>query len=507
MARTIASSEADTGNREIGGIAWRPILATISSFLAVVWQKIGAGFWGVRNKLSSDIAKPLDIERISRQLAVVKRAEEEGRRNLPPPGEEVPAGTQREIIAYFSNLRRRAQQQVAETAEKTSRALEQIHLSDSVAKLRDLPADCENQILRYVADFDSRLNNAVEREEKQKQHYDAFREKNGLDRVAHYPGAAYYYYLLVLVLIAAFAFALASIVVSDAGGTSGVSVAWIVTLSVAAVIVPFLFGDLLLRRINHVGGFNKFIGWIGTIVAVTTILGMAYYADFHIAAVLASPDASNRNVLDAMLVAPLDVVADVASWKIFGLVILTGLLAMLLGYRSDDLYPGYGAAQRAYYRSRDDRDDGYSRLRKRINVLVDEASAEVTSIIKGFKTKVRTYTRLVEKSKQNPSALNDYDVELEETCNIVLDRYRMANAATRQSDSPMSFSEHVCFNPDSGMDSSWHADNSSHVAQLQTAMVELENEANSARQNLRELNLRMINSMAEPQSAQAESTD
>jgi hypothetical protein len=241
-------------------------------------------------------------------------------------------------------------------------------------------------------------------------------------------------------------------------------------------------------------------------VALVTICGLAYYADFHVAALLANPNASNRDVFDVMLAAPLDVVSSVASWAIFGSVALTGLLAMLLGSRSDDPYPGYGAAQRSYFRARDARENASSRLRKRINALVDEAEAEVASIAHGRKSMVRTCTRLVEKSQQNPSALNDYENELEDACNIVLDRYRVTNTTARQSNAPMSFAEHICFNTERARDSGWHSSNSSHVAELQNTITELENEANSARQTLRALNLRMINSLAAPQSVGAEST-
>jgi len=506
MERTIVSPQAGTGSHETTSIAKHPILATAVSFLATVWQKTRAVFWSIQDKLSSDMAKPLNIERISTHLAVVKRAREEGSRNLPPSAEEVPSGTQREIIVHFANLRRRAQQRAAETAEESSRTLEQIHVSESVAKLRDIPASCENKILRHVADFEFLLNNTVEREKKQKQHYEAFREKNRLDRVANYSGAAYYYFLIVPALIVVVAYALASVVKTHAGGDSSISLAWIVAVSAVAVIAPFIFGDLLLRSINHVSAFKKFIGWISAIVAIATIIGLAFYTDFHIAAVLASPDASNRSVLDAMLVAPLDVVSSVADWTGFGLVSLTGLFAMLLAYRSDDPYPGYGAVQRSYYGARTARDEAYARLRKRINVLIDEAEAAIDSTAKDFKTKVRTYMRLAEKSTRDPSALKYYDVELEDACNIVLDRYRVANAAARQSDTPLSFSEHVCFNPADGMDSGAYSHGSGQVAELRTAIVELESEADSARQKLRALNLRMINSIMEPQTVDADST-
>ena len=55
---------------------------------------------------------------------------------------------------------------------------------------------------------------------------------------------------------------------------------------------------------------------------------------------------------------------------------------------------------------------------------------------------------MVEKPEQNPTLLSDYDVELEDTCNRVLDGYRVANSTARQTDSRVSLAEHDCFDPD-----------------------------------------------------------
>jgi hypothetical protein len=258
-------------------------------------------------------------------------------------------------------------------------------------------------------------------------------------------------------------------------------------------------GMISLRAINHVSDFKKFRGWIGVIATVAATLAIAYYADFHIAAVLADPGASNRAVFEAMLAAPLDVISGIASWTIFGVFALMGLLAMFLGYRSDDTYPGYGAVQRSYYRARNELENVSLRLRKRINALADKAEAEVVGITRDYKARVRNYTRMMRKSQQFPSVLNDYDVDLEEACNNVLDRYRAANTAVRDSEAPMSFTEHVCFNTEVQMPSGRRSGSSNDVEGLQTSVIELENEAKLALQNVRGLNLQMINSVAEPQ--------
>ena len=499
MEQTIATSKKGSGNRQTGDIGERPLLEAVLSSPAIVWEKVRAGIWSVETKLSSDVTLPLDVERISAHLGVVRRAEEEGNRDLPPSGEDVPTGTQREIIAYFSSLRRRARRQAANAAASLSGALDELQNSGSLAKLRDVPSGCENRILRLVADVETRLQNVVEEEQSEKLHYDKFRQKHGLHRVARYSGTAYRNFVIMPALIVAIASATAYMTGMFAGGNSAVSAVWIAAVSLAAVVVPFMLGGSVLRWINHVSGFNKLIGWVGGVIALVVIVAIAYYADFHIAAVLANPGASNRDVLDAMRAAPLDVVSVPANWKGFALVVMTGLLAMLLAYHSDDPYPGYGAVQRRYYRARDARDDLVARLRQRINGLIDRSEAEIDGIRKDFKSKVRTFTGLVEKAERIPSTLREYDAELEDACNIVLDRYRAANAAVRRSEPPLSFAEHVCFNPDGDTDTPQFVNGRDQVMELQTAVVELEKEADLARQKLRDLNVRMINSISEPQ--------
>ena len=506
MEQTIASPHSGRENREVFDNGWHPVFAAVVSFLLTAWQKVRMGIWTLRDGLSSDIARPLDIDRISAHLAVVRRAREEGRHNLPPITEEAPSGTQREVIAYFTNLRRRARKQVADTAEKTRRMLEGMRLSDAVAKLRDIPAACENKILRHVADSSKHFLNAAEREQKQKRHYEAFREQHGLDRVASYPRIVVLYFLSVPVLIVIVAMALARIIEAGTGGGIGAPLGWVASVAAASIIAPFVIGDVWLRSINHVGRFRRFFGLLGAATAIAVIVGMAFYIDFHIAAVLANPETSNRDVLDTMMAAPSQVVTAVANWKVFSLIALCGLSSMLLAYRSDDPYPGYGAVQRTYYVAREAREEESARLRRRANGLVDSAEAEIDALARDFKNKVRTYTISAEKSDQIPAALKDYDAELEDACNLVLDRYRVANMSARRLDAPMSFSEHVCFNPYNETECDSLRESNSHVAELQDAIAELDNEVALARQKLRTLNVRMIDSISDPQSAEVDGT-
>ena len=507
MERTIASPQTGAEYKVTLRTTWLHLFRAARSYLANLLQKIRAAFWSARTRSSAAIAaQPLDVEHIAERLSVIERAQEDGRRNLPQPGEEAPAGAQREIIAYFAGLHRRARQQADQAVEKANSALDQIHESDDLAKLRDIPARLESRILRYLADFESRLQYCAERERSQKRHYEAFRQENKLERIASYPDLPYLYYLVVPFLIGGMGYALTTLLAPAGGGSSGLSGIWSLTVSAVAITVPFILGMVFLRGTNHVSDFRKASGWIGVVATIGATVVIAYYADFHIAAMLADPGSSSRDVFDLMRTSPLDVISGIASWKVFGAFMLMGLLAMFLGYRSDDTYPGYGAVQRSYYRARNDLENLSMRLRKRINAFVDEAEAEVMNITRGYKGKVRDYMKMTRKLKQFPSLLNDYEVDLEETCNIVLDRYRAANTAVRKSGAPLSFTEHVCFTTEGPTPTGWQSGSSNEVEKVQHSVIELENQANLALQNLRALNQRMINAVAEPQFVEAGSS-
>jgi phosphate uptake regulator len=91
----------------------------------------------------------------------------------------------------------------------------------------------------------------------------------------------------------------------------------------------------------------------------------------------------------------------------------------------------------------------------RINKTIDDAEAEIIRTSRQLKANVRKYSELVEKVKESSASLAPYEIALEETCNIMLCRYRDANIKARQSAIPLSFSEYVCLT--NGPDTTGHS--------------------------------------------------
>ena len=128
-----------------------------------------------------------------------------------------------------------------------------------------------------------------------------------------------------------------------------------------------------------------------------------------------------------------------------------------------------------------------------MHVIIDQAATEASKTHRRVKTKIRQFSKLVDNSKRVSAAYGDYNLALEDVCNIVLDRYRAANTDARQSEMPLSFSEHISFRPDEDQSSSRISEGEHRREQIQSSSAELEQAAAQVRERLRDLNLRALN--------------
>ena len=103
----------------------------------------------------------------------------------------------------------------------------------------------------------------------------------------------------------------------------------------------------------------------------------------------------------------------------------------------------------------------------------------------------------MDESKRIPTSLGDYDIALEDSCSILLDRYRATNMNARESEAPMSFLEHICFRPELEPDFSVFDKELVLLEKFRKGIVEIEKDAAEVRQKLRDLNSRAISSLGE----------
>jgi DNA-directed RNA polymerase subunit F len=417
---------------------------------------------------------------------VVDRAQSDGENELPRSTEEVVTGTQKEIVYYFTELQKRAQKQASASVDKIRNYGDDIDLSEVVGNLRDIPPRCESELRRLSSELQSEHDSVWERETQHQIHYEEFREANQLTRVAKYPSSPWTPHAITVILIVAGTIAFREILIG-LNSNALIPVLWTISALTLVALVPFTIARSAFRLVNHVGEARQLAGWLSGVIAMVSIGAMAIFVAHYISTITVTPEATVRSVVESILEAPTSINADMAVWTGFGIVFLVGLAAFLVGYKSDDSYPGYGAIQRAFYSAREERERFLMRMRKRLNIIVDKAESEATKLRRHVKSRVRQFSKLVDQSKRIPVAFDDYNRALEDACNILLDRYRAANGEARQSEMPLSFSEHICFRTDD-VSSSMIADGEHRREELQKSATALETEVEQVRQKLRDLN-------------------
>ena len=178
----------------------------------------------------------MNIEKISARLAIEDRAKLDGKFDQPPSTEEGVSGTQREIVAYFKNLQRGAQHQIADLAEELRELGEEIDVSGVNGSVCDIPSRCENEVLRLIAESQSLLNYLGKQETQQQQHYEALHDKSKPDQVAERPISPVFHSVFMAFLIGMGAFAIAKTSVSGFGSASFVPPSWTILISLMIVL-------------------------------------------------------------------------------------------------------------------------------------------------------------------------------------------------------------------------------------------------------------------------------
>ena len=489
MEQSAASSQAITGNSQSANV--KLALGWLQSIIDAIEKGFGSSIRVLRDAISFDAT--LDIDVISTRLDVECRGEADGRQEQPSPTQVEVAGFQGEIVAHFRDLQRRAQRRAAVWTDKMSGFRKQIDLQEAVSGVQRISARCEDDILRLNTELQSRLQLLNERESRAQHHYAAFRERNGLDRVAEYSRSRYFYFAFMAALIGAATVAVGSVTASGSPDEALFSAAWAASFALTAVLVPFILGTTIFRSINHCGEFRRLAGWVGGAVAMAFIGALAFLVARYLQAKMADPGVAVATVADAILSAPIAIGAEAPIWTGFGIIGMAGVLGFLTGYQSDDPYPGYGSIQRTLYRARKDRSLLAKRLRKQVNTIVDKAGARVTASQRRQKAQVRKYARLMDQSERTRVRLTGYEAALEEACNIVVDRYRAANMSARTSSAPTSFSERVTLSSGGESNSSSIPDDERlRLEEFQRGIAELADTATQARQQLSQLNWREL---------------
>jgi hypothetical protein len=487
MQQSIATIESSSTSESLFGQSGKPLLVRLWSMLTGLGLKASAVLFRILERLGFGISEPINIDRISARLRVAQRAKSDGENEYPPSIEKSMSGTQREIIAHFKQLQRRAQRRIKTSADKARRIRQRIDLAGMEGTLRDIPSRCENDLRRMLAEWQPRLNSprndAMERSQGHSQKTEA------ASKVAEQSVPAVLQFAFLAAVVSGCAFLLNDTSALGLGGESLVARVWIFVILLAIAILSSAIALATSSGISNDGSFWRLRKWLRAGTGIAFIGLTCVVASHYLLRITANPDTSLSAVFAELFVARTVPLLPLENWTVFSIVSAAALITFIVCYRDD-------SPDGSRHRPRKKRSFSLNQLRK-VNAKIDQAQVEVTATVKRAKAALGKYARLVDESRHLSAKQSDYDYVLEDACNMLLDRYRIDNSKVRTTEAPHSFQEHVYFRAEEDASLASFADEAHHLNQFQQEIGALESQAAQIRQALRDLNSHTIRTLEE----------
>jgi hypothetical protein len=437
-----------------------------------------------------DLASPPDADSLFVTLEVEKHAGIDGGNNLPSSSEEVISGTQRDIVDYHRKLQDRARGRVEKLAAKLLTEARRIDPSEVTDTLPDMPSKCQNKIDRIRAEFDSKLK-LLDAQEEYKQQCLDHNDEQGQEDDSEGAATKAFFFVIMLAVAGLATLALGSDILwgGDVGSLLNGEAA--IAVVIIAVVVPFLIAVVVSKSVSAKLN-RKRPAFRLAMLLTTALLGLVAFACAHLIIVSASASVANAAdisaVLNAMTTEPGAFRGDVNALKGFGVVIVTGFLGFVLGNLSINTDSENDDVRATYLNAREGREKLTEQLRTQVNGIVDATEKDVDSSAKRLQKQFKKLSRLVEQARDTQARYDDYLAGLEESCNLLLERYRQVNAAVRNTAIPPSFSEQFCFRLEGASRKSFFQDGIERHRQTDIEMKEFFETIAKVRRDLWKLN-------------------
>ena len=443
------------------------------------------------------LASPPDVDSLFIALEVEKRASSDGHNNLPSSSEEVISGTQRDIVDYHRRLQDHARRKMKKLSGKLLAEARRADPSEVVNRLRDIPSKCQNKTERALADFNSKLKLLQEQEEYEQQCLDSNDEQHQEDDSGRTATKAIFFVMMLAVAGLA-SLALGSNILWGGDAATLLSFDPAITIGGISVVVPFLIAVGVSKPVS--AKLNRERPAFRLAILLTTMfLGFLAFWCAHL--IVVSADATVASAADffaainAMTTDPGAVRGDINASKGFGVVMVVGCLGFMLGNLSMNTDAKKEGARAAHFHARKDREKLAMQLREQVNGIVDAAERDVDQSAMRLQKQFKKVSSLVERAKDTQAAYDDFLSGLEESCNLLLERYRQANAAARGTAIPPSFSEQICFRLEGASRRSFFEDGIELHREFESAMSDFSETVTMLRRDLRSLNSNIIQSL------------
>ncbi|MFH2059390.1 MAG: hypothetical protein ABIJ59_10880 [Pseudomonadota bacterium] len=384
----------------------------------------------------------LDAKTIQKELNLSENAADQAMNDCPKTTDTELDIYQQNVVDHISNSIVDSQHLALEELNSLDSARKNVEKDIEGFSLNPIIESAKNKIIRLRAEWHEILDNAKQEEGAVLRNYRYFLYQNKLNREASYPDSAVLHWAFVILavllesIVNSFFFANAS----DLGLLGGLFQALFISLS--NIGSALLMGIYVLPFKNHVDSKKQIRAKTATTAYIFFIflfnLGAAHYRTL----LESDPLNAKINTIPHLLQDPLGI--NFEAWNLLIIGMLFVIVAVLKGYKSDDVYPGFGEMHRKLKNASNHRGKRIEAM-KSINRIIDEYSRQAVSSSQNAKQTIKSYKDSIFQSEEVISRFTKLVESAENVCNNALWEYRGANVRVRSSKPPAYFSQKHSF--------------------------------------------------------------
>lgn len=396
--------------------------------------------------LLDDIFAPVDPEIVIQHLDIEHKAREAGEKALPASDSEILDANEQRAAHYF-------EEDAQDTAKRANDKLHNYRRSINQLDIQHDQQSINSAVTRYKTDSKAFLQECRDvlkpyisvRSELTAELSD-FKQQNKIRKSADYPESKFFFIAALVTLFVvesvlnAFFFA--------AGSDFGFIGGWINAMQYAFVnlAVAFSLTIFLVRQLNHIKHWRKFIGLIGVVSLIVFIPAFNFFVGHFREIYASTPAEAQKAAVQAFMANPF-ALTTVESWLLLAVGIIFASIAAFDGYRIEDPYPGYGRLWRRLENARDEYAEEKETLKNQLSDLRDSMIEQLDDARDRVMQREQELNDLASMAERIRGRYQAHLPLLERACNVVLSKYRQINQGVRETPAPVYFQRDYTFSP------------------------------------------------------------
>lgn len=385
----------------------------------------------------------LDVDEEASKMRLLAHGRKDGAREVPDSKEHRPGVMENMVIEVGKNLiqanTHTYEQEFQAYSNRLAILTPEGMLHDAQMQSRDHLSAIEALPTKHSVHLQSLKEKVAETQKQLK----LFQHDNGLeDRAAHYPKSRILHFSFILVLLLIESALNATLLAK--GNELGLLGGWTEAIIISVINVGAL-GMLICLGVRWLISRKRLISSLGFLTLVITALAAIGFnlATAHYRNQLGgeSPELASILAWQSFLADPL-ALGDIKSMMLFVLGLAVVCLAAFDWLKMDDWYPGYGRVTRAHREALGEYAEFQGWLvHEQLQSLRDKASDVISKYLKMAASAASEDSQISGRIKTLNDRYRDSVDNIQTGVNALLQIYREANKASRDTDAPPSFQQ------------------------------------------------------------------